>query len=343
LPAEVPAPHRAICCAFHRELFSPKTENKLVRLFCARYSDKPPEKLNIALVFSRKLSDNVGIREFSQNPDERRAVNKLTTFFLFSAFSISLSAQITLGPTLTTFGILGGSTVTSSGFTVIGGNLGVSPGSAITGFPPGVVNGVIHGPDGVSGQAQIELTTAYNAAAGTPCTANLTGVDLGGQILTPGVYCFDTSAQLTGTLIFNGQGNQNSQFIFRIGSTLTTATGSNVVLTNLAQPANIFWQIGSSATLGTTSGFAGNILALTSISFGTNAVIQGRALARNGAVTLLGNTLILPVANAPPGTPGGPALPSAPAPTSLILVSIGLVCAGIYQSRHRLINQFRRN
>jgi hypothetical protein len=269
-------------------------------------------------------------------------VTRLSFVVLFSTFSLGLNAQITLGPTLSTFGVLGGSTVTNSGSSLIGGNLGVSPGSAITGFPPGAVSGTIHGPDALSGQAQIELTTAYNSAAGTPCTADLTGVDLGGLILSPGVFCFSTSAQLTGTLTLNAQNNQNAQFIFKIGSTLTTATSSNIVVINLAQPANIFWQVGSSATLGTTSGFAGNILALSSISLGTGAVVQGRALARNGAVTLLGNTLILPIANGAPGTPGGPGLPGTPAPTSFLLVSLGLVCVVIYQSRERLKRQFKR-
>ena len=198
-------------------------------------------------------------------------------------------AQIPLG-TAQNFAVLGGSTVTNTGASVITGNLGVSPGSAVTGFPPGTVTGgSIHAADAVAGQAQSDLTTAYNTAAGTPCGTDLTGQNLGGLVLTPGVYCFTSSAALTGTLTLNFQGNPNAAFLFKIGSTLTTASASSVILTNNAGatcPPNVNWQVGSSATLGTGSTFIGNILALTSITLTTGANVTGRALARNGAVTL---------------------------------------------------------
>jgi len=198
-------------------------------------------------------------------------------------------AQINLG-TSQSFAVLGGSAVTNTGATAITGNLGVSPGSSVTGFPPGIVTGgTIHAADSVAAQAQTDLTTAYNAAAGLPCGVDLTGQNLGGLTLTPAVYCFTSSAALTGTLTLNFQGNPNALFVFKIGSTLTTASGSSVVLSNTGGttcPTNLFWQVGSSATLGTGSTFSGNILALTSITLTTGAGLTGRALARNGAVTL---------------------------------------------------------
>jgi uncharacterized protein with beta-barrel porin domain len=190
------------------------------------------------------------------------------------------------------FGVLAGSTVTNTGSTVINGNVGVSPGSAITGFPPGIVNGTIHAADAVALQAQIDDTNAYNVLAGRPITTNLTGQDLGGKTLIAGVYGFNTSAQLTGTLTLNGQGNPNSVFIINIGSTLTTASGSSISLINGAQGGNVFFRVGSSATLGTSTSFTGDILALTSITLNTSAkIICGDALAQNGAVTLDGNTI----------------------------------------------------
>jgi len=190
------------------------------------------------------------------------------------------------------FGVLGASTVTSTGSTIVNGDLGVSPGNAFTGFPPGIVNGTIHAGDAVALQAQTDLTAAYNAAAATPCTTDLTGQDLGGLTLTPGVYCFSTSAGLTGTLTLNAQGNPNAVFIFKIGSTLTTASNSSVVMTNGGSLCgNVFWQVGSSATLGTGTTFGGNILALTSITLTTGASLSGRALARTGAVTLDSSTV----------------------------------------------------
>jgi hypothetical protein len=204
------------------------------------------------------------------------------------------------------FAVLGGSTVTNTGSSVISGDVGVSPGSAVVGFPPGiVVNGTIHAADATAGAAQTSVTTAYNDLAGQVCTQDLTGQDLGGMTLTPGVYCFSASAQLTGTLTLNAQGNAAAVFIFKVGSTLTTASGSSVVLINGGSLCNIFWQVGSSATLGTTTSFAGNILALASITLTTGATVTGRTLARNGAVTLDSNTVTVtcPLGTPPPVCP----------------------------------------
>jgi hypothetical protein len=203
--------------------------------------------------------------------------------------ALTVHAQVPLG-TAQNFAVLGGSTVTNTGPTLVSGNLGVSAGSAVTGFPPGfVVGGSIHAADAVAAQAQSDLTVAYNNAAGTACTANLTGQDLGAMVLTPGVYCFDTSAQLTGMLTLNMMGDPNAVFLFKTGSTLTTASGASVVIINsggASCPVNLNWQVGSSATIGTGGNILGNILALTSITLNTGANLGGRALARNGAVTL---------------------------------------------------------
>jgi hypothetical protein len=203
------------------------------------------------------------------------------------------SAQISLG-TAQNFGVLAGSTATNTGATTVNGNVGVSPGTAVTGFPPGViVGGAIHSNDAVAMQAQNDLTTAYNNIAATPCNVDLTGQDLGGLTLTPGVYCFTTSAQLTGALTLNALGNANALFLFKIGSTLTTASASSVTIINNGGSScnKVFWQVGSSATLGTGTSFAGDILALSSITLTTGANTNGRALARNGAVTLDGNNV----------------------------------------------------
>jgi len=195
--------------------------------------------------------------------------------------------------TATSFAVLGGSTVTNTGPSVINGDLGVSPGSAVVGFPPGVVIGTIHAADAVAAQAQADTTTAYNDLAGQACDDNLTDQDLGGKTLTSGAYCFDSSAQLTGDLTLDAEGDPNAVFIFQIGTTLTTASGSNVNLINGAQPCNVFWQVGSSATLGTTTDFVGTVIALTSITANTAATVDGRLLARNGATTLDSNVITI--------------------------------------------------
>jgi len=251
--------------------------------------------------------------------------------FLFG-FSITASAQISLG-TAQNFAVLGGSTVTNTGSSVITGNVGVSPGSAVTGFPPGlVVSGTIHAADATAGQAQSDLTAAYVAAAGTACTVDLTGQDLGGLTLTPGVYCFSSSAQLTGTLTLNFQGNPNALFVFQMGTSLTTASGASVALTNTGGatcPSNLFWQVGSSATFGTGSSFAGDVLALSSITLNTSATLIGRALARNGAVTLDSNTVSIATCAGGPGGPGGAGIPTT-SHTGLMILMILLATVGLF-------------
>lgn len=188
------------------------------------------------------------------------------------------------------FAVLAGSTVTNTNPTTIEGNLGVSPGSAVTGFPPGIVtDGVIHAMDPVAAQAQADLTTAYITLAGEACGDDRTDQDLAGLTLTRGVYCYSSSAELNGTLTLDAEGDPDAVFIFQIGSTLTTGSGAAVELINGAQPCNVYWQVGSSATLGTGTDFIGNIVALTSITVTTGTEIIGRALARNGAVTMNDN------------------------------------------------------
>jgi Ice-binding-like len=220
------------------------------------------------------------------------------------------------------FAGLAGSTITNTGPTVITGDVGLKPGSAVTGFPPGRVTGIKHIADAVALSAKNSLVTAYTDAARSPSTSDLTGLNLGGKNLRPGVYTFRTSAQLTGSLTLNGRG----VYIFRIASTLTTASHSVVRLLNGAQACAVYWQVGSSATLGSTTQFQGTLMALSSITMVTGANITGRALARNGALTLDSNHITRPsgicstfTALAVPGAGAGSMLPS---------LGIGLVAGG---------------
>ena len=184
------------------------------------------------------------------------------------------------------FAVLGATTVTNTGLTGITGDVGVGPGTAITGFPPGKFTGRIQSANAVAANAQANALKAYNAAIALAPTRDLTGRDLGGLTLGPGVYKFSSSAQLTGTLTLDARRNANAQFIFQIGSTLTTASASVVRLINSAQPCKVIFAVGSSATLGTGTTSKGVILAKTAITVTTNVSNDGSLVALNAAVTL---------------------------------------------------------
>jgi hypothetical protein len=192
--------------------------------------------------------------------------------------------------TAESFAVLAGTTVTNTGPSTIQGNLGLSPGTAVTGVGPGVVTGTQYIADPVALKAQADLAIAYDDAA-TRTPARPAPAELGGRTLTPGVYDNASSLGLAGTLTLDAQGDPDAMFVLRAGSTLTTASASTVDLVNGAQACNVFWEVGSSATLGADSVLAGSILALTSISMASGVAVHGRALARNGAVTLIDDTI----------------------------------------------------
>lgn len=204
-----------------------------------------------------------------------------------------LADQMNVLGTANSFAVLGATTVTNTGSTVLSGNLGVSPGTSITGFPPGIVNnGAIHLNDGVAIQGQADALSGYNSLNGLAVTQSLTGQDLGGLTLTPGVYSFASSAQLTGPLTLDFGGLNDVSFVFLTGSTLTTASGSTVQTINQGTNDSVYWAIGSSATLGTTTAFEGYLIANQSITMNTGATIAcGNAIALNGAVTLDSNVV----------------------------------------------------
>jgi hypothetical protein len=232
-----------------------------------------------------------------------------TGLALLLALALANGAQaataIGLG-TADSYAVLGGSGVTNTGPTVLNGDLGTWPTPSITGFggaPNGTVNGSTHQADAAAAQAQADLTTAYDNAAGQG-PANTLATELGGSTLTPGVYnSLSGTFGITGALTLNAQGNPSAVFIFQTASTLISASASQVNLINGAQPCNVFWKVGSSATLGTSSAFAGNILALQSISVNNGVAVSGRLLARNGAVTLINDTVTR--AACAPGTGAG--------------------------------------
>lgn len=192
------------------------------------------------------------------------------------------------------FAILAGSAITSTGATNITGDLGLSPGSSIGGFPPGILVGTQHINDLIATQAKLDLTAAYNDAAGRTSTdiVTLSG-NIGGLTLTPGLYKSTSSLAISsGDLTFDALGNPDAVFIIQIASTLTTTSGRKVFLSGGALASNIFWQVGSSATFGTTSVLKGTVLAMQSITFNTGATLDGRGLARTGGITMAGNTIV---------------------------------------------------
>jgi hypothetical protein len=264
------------------------------------------------------------------------AGNALAANFIWSfttAGSAAGQAPVVLG-SATTFVVLAGSTVANTGASIINGDLGLSPGTAVTGFPPGIVNGTIHATDPAAAQAQLDLTVAYNDAAGRTVGAITVAGNLGGQTLAPGLYKSTSTLEISsGDLTLDAQGDANAVFIFQMGSTLTTTVGRQVILAGGAKAANIFWQVGSSATLGTNSVFKGNILALASITATTGAAVEGRLLARTAAVTLGANVVGL----------GVPAGITAPAMSSAVPVNAatGVVISGVTGVPNRV--SFARN
>lgn len=226
--------------------------------------------------------------------------------WLAMALMVASSAQAAVAPSLGTadaFAVLGSSTVTNTGPTVVNGNLGIYPGSAITGFPPGILNGTPHTNNAVALQAHSDAITAYNQLAAQPINFDRSGVDLAGLTLVPGVHGFNSTAQLTGQLSLDAQSNPAAVFVIKVASALTVASGSSVVLLNGAQSCNVFWQIGSSATLQSNAAVVGTVVANTSITLVTGASLAGRALALDGAVTLDSNTVTRSVCNPLPSTP----------------------------------------
>jgi hypothetical protein len=212
-----------------------------------------------------------------------------------------ITAQTTVQPTVqlaavSNFAVIAGASVTNTGGTVISGDLGLSPGTSIGGFPPGILNGTLHINTASANQAKLDLTAAFNDAAGRTATDMVTiSGNIGGLTLTPGLYKSTSSLAISsGDVTFDALGDANAVFIIQIASTFTTTPGRQVFLSGGAQAKNIFWQVASSASFGTTSVIKGTVMALESITFDTGAKLEGRALARTGSVTMDANTFVLP-------------------------------------------------
>lgn len=214
---------------------------------------------------------------------------------LASPIQLAASPAFVKLRTASSFAILAGSTVTNTGPTQITGDVGIFPGNSITGFPPGVINGKLHAGDAIAEQAELDLTRAYNDAMGRLRGAVKVAGNIGGQTLVPGLYKSTSSLAISsGDLTLDARGNSDAVFIFQIASKFTTTSGRMVILTNGAHARNIFWAVGSSATLGTGCSFYGNLLVHQSISMATGTVMVGRALTHVGAVTMQRNTIVKP-------------------------------------------------
>lgn len=245
----------------------------------------PNTPLDISLVYTARVTTGAA------DPQGVALASDYVWTFTTGACS---QAAVPLG-TAGNFAVLAGSTVTNTGPTMITGDLGVSPSSAVTGFPPGMLTGAQHAGDSTAGTAAGDLTTAYNDAAGrTLCAVTVAG-NLGGMTLAPGLYVSTSSLGITsGDLTLDAGGDPDAVFIFKMASTLTTTSGRQMILAGGANAANIYWQVGSSATFGTTSTFSGTVMADQAITLNTGATLNGRALAHTAAVTLSSNTVTKP-------------------------------------------------
>lgn len=272
---------------------------------------------------------------------KRNCVRLLESVGLTALISLAATtpalAQSYLGGNLSPFAVLAGTTVTCAGASLITGDVGVSPNSAIVGFPsPCTDVGTLRVPP-ASDPAQLELTAAYTTLAALPCAASI-GPNLAGLTLTQGVYCLGAAASnLTGTLILDAQGNPNAVFVFQMSSSLITSPSSTVSLVNGANACSVQWQVSSSATIDTGTTFVGNILALTSITMNSGANLTGRALARNGAVTLNNNNISFLACGAvgapPPFPPVG--VPTLPEVGKLVLLVVLLGSGAYFVSRRK--------
>lgn len=272
------------------------------------------------------------------------SVSMVVLLVMLSFPSIASAAQppVKLGTTQS-YAVLAGSTITNTGTTTIngatGGNVGLHPGTIFTGQETATISGTVHLADANALKAKNDLVTAYNDAAGrTPVTRIPT--ELGGSTLTPGTYdSADGTFQITGTLTLDAKGDPDGVFVFKTASTLITASASNVKMINRARFCRTFWQVGSSATLGTGSHFVGHILAMISITANTGASIQGQLLARNGAVTLENNTIMNGLCATAPkisGTINGGTLPKTDTPLYTVLfIGVALILAGAVSWRSK--------
>lgn len=283
--------------------------------------------MNAQTAFSTETRQVVPLVAAADSRPSRNCPGLMATLGFAALLSLaqtdSALAVATAPPLGTTqsFGVLAGASVTNTGFSVVRGDLGLSPGTAVSGFPPGVVvpPGTLHVTDAVAAGAQNDATIAYNNLAGQACDFGPFGpTDLAGQVLVPGVYCFSSSVNNSGALTLNG--SATDVWVFKIGTALTTGPGSSVV--GSGGKCNVFWQVGSSATLDTTTTFRGTIIALESITMNNGASLNGRALARNGSVTLINNSFnntVDPTGCAGVAPPGGVGATAIFSPANLIL------------------------
>lgn len=252
------------------------------------------------------------------------------------SWTVMWSSSVNAGPvdigSLSGFALFGGAAISDTGTSRVTGDVGISPGSAVSGFLPGAITGALHFNDGATLKALSDWDSAAAQLDALPCGTQLTGQDLGGMTLSAGVYCFASSAQLTGTLTLAAGPDPAAQFVFKIGTALTTASNAAVVFSGNASGNRLFWQAGTSATLGTGTHFAGNILADASVGLDSGAtLIDGRALARIGAVTLDDNRIAIPVA-----------VPDAvPEPAAWSLMTAGFGFAGMHIRRRRGLGSTR--
>ena len=247
-------------------------------------------KTNFLIIAIASISLIAGCKKKSTTPD---TTGSSTTN------SVAIPLQSTVQAPVATAGaanlaILAGTSISSTGATNITGDMGLSPGTSVGGFPPGILVGTLHINDAIANQAKLDLTAAYNDAAGRTATdiVTLSG-NIGGLTLTPGLYKSTSSLAISsGDVTFDAKGNSNAVFIIQVASAFTTTSGRQVILSGGAKASNIFWQIGSSATFGTTSVLKGTFMAMQSITFNTGATLDGKALARTGAVVMAGNTIV---------------------------------------------------